>query len=84
MTQIASRQPSTTAFGQLSDTAEEPPPLPAPPVEPEPAPAPAPEVPENVNVDELGNLGLTSEEEDALVAFMSTLSDGFTDEDEKD
>ncbi|MDH3242486.1 MAG: cytochrome C, partial [Alphaproteobacteria bacterium] len=38
---------------------------------------PAPEVDENVNTDELGNLGLTDEEEDALVAFMSTLSDGF-------
>jgi cytochrome c peroxidase len=38
---------------------------------------PEPEVPENVNKDELGDLGLTSEEEDALVAFMSTLSDGF-------
>ena len=38
---------------------------------------PAPEVPANVNVDELGNLGLTDEEEDAIVAFMQTLSDGF-------
>ncbi len=40
-------------------------------------PWPAPEVPENVNVDELGNLGLTSDEELALVAFMKTLSDGY-------
>jgi cytochrome c peroxidase len=39
---------------------------------------PAPEVAENVNMDELGNLGLTPEEEDAIVAFMMTLSDGFT------
>ncbi|MDH3790290.1 MAG: hypothetical protein OES41_00970 [Rhodospirillales bacterium] len=39
---------------------------------------PGPEVPENVNDDELGDLGLTPDEEDALVAFMSTLSDGFT------
>jgi cytochrome c peroxidase len=38
---------------------------------------PEPEVFENVNVEELGNLGLTSEEEDALVAFMKTLSDRF-------
>jgi len=36
-----------------------------------------PEVPENVNTDELGNLGLTDEEEDALVAFLETLSDGY-------
>jgi cytochrome c peroxidase len=38
---------------------------------------PAPEVAENVNDDELGNLGLTNEEEDAIVAFMQTLSDGY-------
>jgi cytochrome c peroxidase len=38
---------------------------------------PAPEVAANVNVDELGNLGLTPEEERALVAFMKTLSDGW-------
>jgi cytochrome c peroxidase len=38
---------------------------------------PPPEVPENVNTDELGNLGLTAAEEDALVAFMKTLSDGW-------
>lgn len=36
-----------------------------------------PEVAENVNVDELGNLGLTDEEEDAIVAFLETLSDGY-------
>jgi cytochrome c peroxidase len=36
---------------------------------------PPPEVPRNVNTDELGNLGLTEEEEDAIVAFMKTLSD---------
>ena len=39
---------------------------------------PPPEVAENVNTDELGDLGLTSEEEDAIVAFMETLSDGYT------
>jgi cytochrome c peroxidase len=38
---------------------------------------PAPEVAENVNTDELGDLGLTPEEEAAIVAFMKTLSDGF-------
>jgi len=38
---------------------------------------PAPEVPENVNSDELGNLGLTLAEEAALVAFMKTLTDGY-------
>jgi cytochrome c peroxidase len=38
---------------------------------------PAPEVAENVNADELGDLGLTDAEEDAIVAFMKTLSDGF-------
>jgi cytochrome c peroxidase len=38
---------------------------------------PAPEVAENVNVDELGDLGLTDAEEDAIVAFMGTLSDGY-------
>lgn len=38
---------------------------------------PPPEVSDNVNTDELGDLGLTDEEEDALVAFMKTLSDGY-------
>jgi cytochrome c peroxidase len=41
---------------------------------------PAPEVPETVNVDELGDLGLTAEEEAAIVAFMKTLSDGYIPE----
>ena len=50
-------------------------------------PWPAPEVSINVNRTELGNLGLTAEEEAALVAFLGTLltatslddeSDGFT------
>ena len=36
---------------------------------------PAPEVPVNINEDEMGNLELTAEEEDAIVAFMQTLSD---------
>jgi cytochrome c peroxidase len=38
---------------------------------------PAPEVAENVNSDELGDLGLTVDEEAAIVAFLKTLSDGF-------
>jgi cytochrome c peroxidase len=38
---------------------------------------PPPEVPANVNTDELGDLGLTAEEEAAIVAFMKTLSDGY-------
>jgi len=38
---------------------------------------PPPEVPINVNEDELGDLGLTAQEEDAIVAFMATLSDGY-------
>ena len=38
---------------------------------------PEPEVVFNVNADELGDLGLTPEEEDAIVAFLQTLSDGF-------
>jgi len=38
---------------------------------------PAPEVAMNINTDELGNLGLTDDEEDAIVAFMTTLSDGY-------
>jgi cytochrome c peroxidase len=41
---------------------------------------PAPEVSENVNMNELGNLGLTPEDEDAIVAFMMTLSDGYEPE----
>jgi cytochrome c peroxidase len=39
---------------------------------------PAPEVPQNVNRDELGNLGLTPEEEADIVAFLKALSDGYT------
>jgi cytochrome c peroxidase len=39
---------------------------------------PAPEVTENLNTGELGNLGLTVHDEQAIVAFLKTLSDGFT------
>ncbi len=38
---------------------------------------PAPEYPDTVNFDELGNLGLGDADEDALVLFMMTLSDGY-------
>lgn len=36
-----------------------------------------PEVAVNLNTEELGNLGLTEEEEWAIVAFMQTLNDGW-------
>lgn len=39
---------------------------------------PPPEVTENVNTEELGDLELTEREEDLIVLFMKTLSDGFT------
>jgi cytochrome c peroxidase len=39
---------------------------------------PGPEVPENVNTDELGDLGLSPDDEAAIVAFLKTLSDGYT------
>jgi cytochrome c peroxidase len=39
---------------------------------------PVPEVPVNVNTKELGDLHLSRAQEDAIVAFMKTLSDGFT------
>jgi cytochrome c peroxidase len=38
---------------------------------------PAPEVSENVNKEELGNLGLTNQELEDLVAFLKTLNDGW-------
>ena len=38
---------------------------------------PLPELALNMNTAEMGNLGLTEEEEEAIVAFMQTLSDGF-------
>ena len=38
---------------------------------------PPAEVPETVNTDELGNLGLSDADENALVAFMKTLTDGY-------
>jgi cytochrome c peroxidase len=38
---------------------------------------PAPEYPKNVNRSELGNLGLSPEEEADIVAFLKALSDGY-------
>ena len=38
---------------------------------------PATEVSVNVNLTELGNLGLTDREEDEIAAFLKTLSDGY-------
>ena len=39
---------------------------------------PLPETALNMNDDELGDLGLTEAEEEAIVAFMQTLTDGYT------
>lgn len=41
---------------------------------------PPPEVPENVNHNELGDLGLTPDEVADIVAFMMTLTDGYNAE----
>ena len=38
---------------------------------------PEPEYPATLNTTQLGNLGLTSTEEDEVVAFLKTLTDGF-------
>ena len=38
---------------------------------------PLPETAMNMNMDEMGDLGLTDAEEDAIVIFMQTLSDGY-------
>lgn len=38
---------------------------------------PEPEVVINVNIDEMGDLGLTDKEVDAIVAFMETLTDAY-------
>lgn len=40
---------------------------------------PAPEVIQNMNVTELGNLLLTDQEENDIVAFLQTLTDGYLD-----
>jgi cytochrome c peroxidase len=44
---------------------------------------PAPEIMENMNTNKVGRLNLSNEEEDALVAFMQTLTDGFTQASQK-
>jgi cytochrome c peroxidase len=44
---------------------------------------PAPEVSENVNMEEMGKLGLTNQELEDLVAFLRTLSDGWNESDSK-
>jgi len=38
---------------------------------------PAPEVAANMNARQLGKLGLSEDEENAIVAFMQTLTDGY-------
>jgi cytochrome c peroxidase len=38
---------------------------------------PAPEISTNMNRKQLGNLSLTDQEEDALVAFLKTLTDDY-------
>ena len=35
--------------------------------------------PENVNMEEMGNLGLTNQELEDLVAFLRTLTDGWNE-----
>jgi cytochrome c peroxidase len=44
---------------------------------------PEPEITENMNTNKVGRLDLSNEEEDALVAFMQTLTDGFTQASQK-
>jgi len=38
----------------------------------------APEVPENMNTTEVGNLGLSAQDQTNLIAFLGTLTDGYT------
>lgn len=40
---------------------------------------PAAEVPDTMNREELGNLGLSADEVDAIAAFLGTLTDGYRD-----
>src|SRR6516165_12681111 len=44
---------------------------------------PAPESTRNMNTKFVGRLGLSDEEEDALVSFMQTLTDGFMQRDQR-
>jgi len=41
---------------------------------------PAPEHPETMNRKQLGNLGLSSAQEESIVAFIRTLSDGYPED----
>jgi cytochrome c peroxidase len=43
---------------------------------------PAPESTDNINTKRVGRLGLSDTEEDALVSFMQTLTDGFMPRDQ--
>ena len=43
---------------------------------------PAPESTDNMNTSKMGHLGLSNAEEDTLVAFLQTLTDGFTSRDQ--
>ena len=45
-------------------------------------PWPEPEVTENVNFDEMGDLGLTNQEMEDIVAFLHTLTDGWIPQEE--
>ena len=45
------------------------------------APWPEPETSANLNVDEMGNLGLTNQEVEDIVAFLKTLTDGGAESD---
>jgi cytochrome c peroxidase len=44
---------------------------------------PAPESTDNINTKRVGRLGLSDAEEDALVSFMQTLTDGFMPRDQR-
>jgi cytochrome c peroxidase len=44
---------------------------------------PAPESTDNINTKRVGRLGLSDAEEDALVSFMQTLTDGFMSRDQQ-
>src|SRR5262245_53228471 len=44
---------------------------------------PAPESTDNMNTKRMGRLGLSDAEEDALVSFMQTLTDGFMSRDQR-
>ena len=44
---------------------------------------PAPESTDNMNTSRVGHLGLSDAEEDAIVSFMQTLTDGFMPRDQR-